>query len=321
MTWYEALPPDIPEGRLMKPYNGPTPVYWLSSRPAAAGDWSRWRAQHQRTGLWPLLALHVEGDDEPFGVDAEYDRITTVEQHDSGVVLGDWWQGITEEDLDEEAANDLGYLDPIGACWPGLTPDPDQQGPVESFADQYADMLTTGQARLALVPATDGAHALTAIGWTGPLNHDNDTARFAAVVRDWQRRFGATVVGLGFDTLHLSIAAPPVTVDLALRVTAEISRSVRTTSGRATPTPSQSTPRHGLELLELLVGLTRQSRQRAQNGQQSIDVTNQAPQRSPQPRRRAATMAIGPPHHAAGWQRSSGRTRRPDHVRELDSVR
>ncbi|SCE93033.1 protein of unknown function [Micromonospora chaiyaphumensis] len=221
MTWYEALPPDIPGGRLMKPYNGGTPVYWLSSHPAAAGDWSRWRAQHHRTGLWPLLALHVEGDNEPFGVDAEYDRITTVEQHDSGVVLAEWWQGITEDDLDQEAAANLGYLDPVGARWPGLIPALDRQGPVEHFADQYADMLCTGQARLALVPATDGAHALTEISWTGPLNHDNDTARFAAVARDWQHRFGATVVGLSFDTLHLSIAAPPVTLDLALQVTAE----------------------------------------------------------------------------------------------------
>ena len=221
MTWYDSLPPDIPEGRLMIPYNGATPVYWLSSRPVTAGEWSSWRARHQQTGLWPLLTPAAEGDDEPFGVDAEYDRTTTVDQHDSGAVLAEWWQENTEDDLDDEAATDLAYLDPVGARWPGRTPDPDRQGPVEHFADQYADMLSSGQARLALVPASDGAHALTAIGWTGPLNHDNDTARFAAVVRDWQRRFGATVVGLGPATLHLSIAAPPVTLDLALRVTAE----------------------------------------------------------------------------------------------------
>ncbi|WP_158566357.1 DUF4253 domain-containing protein [Micromonospora craterilacus] len=221
MTWDDALPPDIPEGRLMIPYNGVTPVYWLCSRPAAAGDWSRWRPRHHQSGLWPLLALNVEGDDDPFGIDAGYDHITTVEQHDTGAVLAEWWQGITGDDLDVKAASDLGYLDPVGVRWPGLTPTPDRQGPVERFADQYADALSAGQARLALVPATDGAHALTAISWTGPLNHDNDTARFSAVVRDWQRRFGATVVGLSFDTLHLSIAAPPATPDLALHVTAE----------------------------------------------------------------------------------------------------
>jgi hypothetical protein len=221
MTWYEALPAGIPDGRSVIPQNGVTPVYWLSSGPAAAGDWSRWRARHQQTGLWPLLALDAHGRDDPFGVDAEYDQITTVEQHDSNAFLAECWEAVTEDELDGEVDTELGHLDLVGARWPGLTPAPDQQGPVELFADQYADLLSTGRARLALVPATDGAHALTAVGWTGPLNHDNDTARFAAVVRDWQTRFGATVVGLGFDILHLSIAAPPVTLDVALRVTAE----------------------------------------------------------------------------------------------------
>ncbi|MFI5490613.1 DUF4253 domain-containing protein [Micromonospora echinaurantiaca] len=129
---------------------------------------------------------------------------------------------------------------------------------MEHFADQYADMLSTGQARLALVPAIDGAHALAAIGWTGPLNHDNDTARFAAVVRDWQRRFGATVVGLGFDTLHLSVAAPPVTLDLALQVTAEhfafLPGQHLAEQHRHFPQVRRSDP--GLELQEFLVGLT-----------------------------------------------------------------
>jgi hypothetical protein len=89
------------------------------------------------------------------------------------------------------------------------------------FADEHGDLWSDGSIRLAQVPAMDGAEAPVAIGWTGPLNHDNDTARFAAVVRDWQIRFGATVIGLGFDTLYVSVAAPPVTLDQALRVAAE----------------------------------------------------------------------------------------------------
>jgi hypothetical protein len=221
MTWYDALPAALPDGRLITPYNGDTPRYWLSSQPAAAGDWSRWRAQHRHTGLWPLLASDADGGADPYGGDAEYDRISEIEQHDSSTVLTEWWQAVTEHDRDDEAATELDYLEPIGVRWPGLTPAPERLGPPEEFADLSADLLTDGRARLALVPALDGAHALTAIGWTGPLNHDNDTACFAAVVRDWQDRFGAMVVGLGFDTLRLSVAAPPVTPDLALRVTAE----------------------------------------------------------------------------------------------------
>jgi hypothetical protein len=201
----------------MTAYNDATPVYWLSTRPTAPGEWSRWRARHRRTGLWPLLAVGVEGDGEPFGVDARYDRVTTVGQHDCGAVLAGWWHAV----VGDEPAARLGYLDPIGARWPGLTPGPARSGPAAQVADQHGDLWSDGSTRLALVPAVDGADALVGIGWTGPLNHDNDTARFAAVLRDWQVRFGVMVVGLGVDTLHVSVAAPPLTLDQALRVTAE----------------------------------------------------------------------------------------------------
>lgn len=78
-----------------------------------------------------------------------------------------------------------------------------------------------GNWRLGLVPADRGADALTTAGWLGPLNYDNDTAKFSAVVRDWEDRFGARVIGAGFASLDLSVAAPPATFDEALRVGAE----------------------------------------------------------------------------------------------------
>ncbi|MEU8489531.1 DUF4253 domain-containing protein [Streptomyces sp. NPDC048641] len=41
------------------------------------------------------------------------------------------------------------------------------------------------------------------------------------MVRDWEVRFGARVVAVGFSTLHLSIATPPVRAEDALAVAAE----------------------------------------------------------------------------------------------------
>ncbi|MEU8952750.1 DUF4253 domain-containing protein [Streptomyces sp. NPDC048518] len=55
----------------------------------------------------------------------------------------------------------------------------------------------------------------------GSVNYDNDTATFAAVVRDWEDRFGARVVGLGCSTLHLSVATPPTRTEEALAIAAE----------------------------------------------------------------------------------------------------
>ncbi|MCP9955923.1 DUF4253 domain-containing protein [Actinomadura madurae] len=66
-----------------------------------------------------------------------------------------------------------------------------------------------------------GADALAAVGWQGALNHNEWTAPLAAVLRGWEDRFGARVIGLGFNTLELSVAAPPVTTRHAVHVAAE----------------------------------------------------------------------------------------------------
>ncbi|MFE9628842.1 DUF4253 domain-containing protein [Streptomyces sp. NPDC006527] len=53
------------------------------------------------------------------------------------------------------------------------------------------------------------------------MNYDNDTATFSAVVRDWKDGFGARIVGGGFATLHLSVAAPSSRLEGALIIAAE----------------------------------------------------------------------------------------------------
>lgn len=55
--------------------------------------------------------------------------------------------------------------------------------------------------------ADDVADVIAVIGWYGAVN--------------WEERFGARVVGLGFDTMMLSVAAPPQSHEDALRVAAE----------------------------------------------------------------------------------------------------
>ncbi|MER7046475.1 DUF4253 domain-containing protein [Streptomyces jumonjinensis] len=57
------------------------------------------------------------------------------------------------------------------------------------------------------------------MGRARQLRHD--TAKFSAVLRTWEQRFGARVVAVGFDTLHLSIATPPAQPQDALLIAAE----------------------------------------------------------------------------------------------------
>ncbi|MFH8411002.1 DUF4253 domain-containing protein [Streptomyces sp. NPDC018019] len=93
----------------------------------------------------------------------------------------------------------------------------------EKKAAEYAHAFAARRprSRLGLVAAARGADALAAVGGEGPVHYDNDTAKFSAVVRDWERRFGARVVALGSAILHLSVAAPPARKEDALLLAAE----------------------------------------------------------------------------------------------------
>ncbi|MEW2625900.1 DUF4253 domain-containing protein [Streptomyces sp. NPDC048106] len=93
----------------------------------------------------------------------------------------------------------------------------------DRLAADYAQAFLADRprSRLGLVAAASGAESLATAGWSGPANYDNDTGKFAAVVSDWEHRFGARVVAVGFSNLHLSVAAPPTTEEDALLVAAE----------------------------------------------------------------------------------------------------
>jgi hypothetical protein len=75
--------------------------------------------------------------------------------------------------------------------------------------------------RLGLVPVGRGADVPAAIGWSGAINHLPDAGVLSAVLRSWEDRFGARLLALETDRLHLSVAAPPRTTAEALAVAAE----------------------------------------------------------------------------------------------------
>lgn len=220
-----ALSVALPAGRLVLPDEGEgeTPVLWLSDQPATAELYGALRAEHARSGLYPLLldALHkTDPEYRPWGCGELFlDRLTSPDSHDPAAVLAGWWPDGGDQD-DEEGSDAMA---PFDTRWPGLAAAAPLRHDPELLADAFAQQLLTEDPhlRLGLVAATTGAAALTAVGWSGPLNHDNDTARFSAVVGDWERRFGVRVVGVGFATLRLSVAAPPASPDAALAVAAE----------------------------------------------------------------------------------------------------
>ena len=172
--------------------------------------WEQLRAAHPTSGLWPLLLTPLKSNTARPWVEGElipFD-MSDPSGHDPAELLASWWAHAAP-----------------GKAWPGLAPTTARVDAAEAgaTADREAAALLASRRpwRLGLVAAGRGADAPTVVGWDGPANHTNDAAHISAVLRSWEDRFGARVVGLGFDELFLSVAAPPATVDEALRVAAE----------------------------------------------------------------------------------------------------
>ncbi|MFG2090699.1 MULTISPECIES: DUF4253 domain-containing protein [unclassified Spirillospora] len=217
-----ALSVPLPEGDLVWPDPGypqrrllMRPAFWLSDEPVHGDLWGGLRAEHPRSGLWPLL---MDESDQPWasGQIAPEPAAEIGNYHPHAFmyeVWADWADQVAEEDLDD--------LAPFGRHCPGLAPPGIPIDDPGAVADRFARALARRGMSLGLVAVDRGADALAVTGWQGALNHNEWTAPLAAVLRSWEERFGARVVGLGFNTLEVSVAAPPVTTRHAVHVAAE----------------------------------------------------------------------------------------------------
>jgi hypothetical protein len=183
------------------------------SEPVAA--WNELAHQFPATGLWPLL-LHglYDGSGRPW---------------DSGEL-----EPVTEADVDALdvrevlAAGWRGWVVPIRNPWPLGT------GPLAPFGDEFPGLAPPqptsrtlpiaspgGFARMGLVSCRRPADPVALAGWLGTINVTGPT-QVSAVLRSWEDRFGAILVGLGFATITLLVTRPPVTDDDALLLAAEV---------------------------------------------------------------------------------------------------
>lgn len=205
----------LPLGRLIDETDeGPwhEPLLWHAEYAASSGAWSALGVRAARAGLLPVL-IEVGGSQ---GGPGEWEllpgEMSYPGDHDAEEVLADFWES---------------YADPGDGSWPGLAEAPSTlPADPDTRAAETADALLDEGSwfkdpRLALVPARRSADIPAAIGWPGPLNHENDVARLCAVLRSWEDRFGIRVIALDFDQLTLSVAAPPTTQEAAEAVAAE----------------------------------------------------------------------------------------------------
>ncbi|GAA1529482.1 DUF4253 domain-containing protein [Kribbella lupini] len=213
------LPDGLPPGRLIGA-TADAPLYWLSDDPVDAELYRRLVADHPRTGLWPVLAEFLEYDAKrPWDDPSELTPgpVTAIDAQSPAEVLQSFWSELLPDDEDLEEYTES--LEPFGLTSPGLA------GPGASAGspDEFACWLAADEppARLLLAKANRSADLPAVVGWNGPLNHSNDIAPLLTTLRSWEDRFGVRVVKLGFDTLDLSVAAPPTSEEHALHVAAE----------------------------------------------------------------------------------------------------
>jgi hypothetical protein len=239
-----VLDVDLPPGRLVEPQDEEDawdgPAYWLSDEPVGSDLWVQLRQAHARSGLWPVFASPfdfynerpwVVGEVSPHPV-ADIGRVKTED------VLAAFWSAwirgehhlwLESDDPLEMACGftvprDDGFpeLEPFGQGWPGLASSVDTTGQnPDEFADQYVRENDDGTSRIMLVPAARSADVLTAVGWCGAVNYIHEKFVLSSVLRSWEERFGARVIEIGFDTLHLAVAAPPASPRSAELVAAE----------------------------------------------------------------------------------------------------
>ncbi len=200
----------IPKGSLVKhglARADHTPRLWMTGDPVPfIGDlWTRLAAAFPETGLWPLIV------DDGIREDALSDPspLADVDIHD--VLESAWTENVGDDDeLGDE-------LSPFSRGFPGLAAP--TTGAFDASA--FSSVATQIPGRLGLVAVTRPADTVAAIGWTGWANYDFDAGAVAQVFRSWEERFGAVLVGLGFDILTFGVGRPARNLNEATAIAAE----------------------------------------------------------------------------------------------------
>jgi len=210
-----ASVPGLATGRTVTSQENPSagPLLWISERPAIPGDWARLAALHTTTGLWPVLLEGLDNDVERPWLVGEFVPSVLSGTVDVEEFLAGEFAGAFEDD--EEW--------PDAPAWPGLSPVLPPVVPAEEGAAEFADDLLAFSPgmHLGLVQVERGADVLARLGWMGAVNYDAHPQVLSGVLRSWEERFSARLVGLGFDTVYLSVSAPPTDPAQALPVAAE----------------------------------------------------------------------------------------------------
>jgi hypothetical protein len=221
----DTLPFGVDDGTLIRPDS--CGGYYVSDHPPAPGTWAELRSEHQRSRLWPVL-LHSHENaradcwEEGAAGFRRSRRSADNRDRDGAKVLEKHWilSGFPGHLGPEDEADLIAELAPFGPQWPGPAPGSTPLISPDHVADDFAEGLVSGvNTRLGLFMVERGADVPAVVGWNAGDDIGPDDV--SAVLRSWEDRFGARLVLIGFNTMVLSIAAPPTTLAAAQHIAAE----------------------------------------------------------------------------------------------------
>ena len=249
-----SLPPGRP---VVAAEAGGVEVAWVTESVGDHGElWARLAQDFPRTGLWPLLANGLDdGDLSRPWFDGELTGPAPSGPEPTAREVLERGSADAADDPAEEEPRDHGLRDLATATR--------EVGPVTLT-------LPTGPAGLLLVPVRRPADVPRALGWWGPANYDLSGADQTAVLRSWEDRFGAVLLGLSFDVMHLAVERPAHRPGAVRPARA---RALRVLSRQRRPgrrQPGGLRPRRVRGRVVVLVGLTDADQRTARNASSTL---------------------------------------------------
>jgi hypothetical protein len=172
--------------------------------------WRRLRAEHDRTGLWPLiLGPDLDQDlTETFGRDPDREIARGLAM-DVAARLADlraeYLADLAQEVFDDEDDEEI-----------EMPPRGDAAGLGPHGAEEF--VLAERDGWLGVLPAAAGHLVPGLLTWDGGANYAIEPADHVALLRQWNERFGAELVCLSRDVLELQVPRPPTDPAVALAV-------------------------------------------------------------------------------------------------------
>jgi hypothetical protein len=224
----DRLPDGLPPGRF---FTGSSPGLWISEEPVVAPGrlWAGYQRQQRFTGWLPVLmawpCAHGNGH-RP----AEVDAVDVTESlHESWVSYQQTRSlrpphPAIDEVWPDEATPLLADPGPPFTRWPGLAapaqahPGPSPEAVARAAVGQMLHYFTTRFiAHIALVRVDRTADLPAALGWES----EAPALELSALLRSWEDRFGARVIGFEGSSVFVSVASPPLTSRHAAHVALE----------------------------------------------------------------------------------------------------